>query len=138
MLKNYYNDFPTISCNEAQQKIGDQTTHFLDTRELNEFNTSHIEGAMCVGYDRFNLKSVLHLPKDELIIVYCSIGARSQNIGEKLVDAGFTNVKNIYGGFFHWNNIGLPKVDNNEKTTDAIHGYSSDWGKWLTNGKIVY
>ena len=138
MLKGYYNDFPTISCTEASRKIGNPSILFLDTREEKEFKISHIKGATCVGYDNFSLSSLRLVPKNAEIIVYCSIGARSQNIGEKLRDAGFTNVKNLYGGFFQWSNSGLQKVDSHGNPTVRIHGYSKDWGKWITKGTIVY
>lgn len=138
MLKTYYNDFPTISCTQAAKKIGNPSIIFLDTREKKEFNISHIKGATCVGYDKFTLSSMRLVPKDAEIIVYCSIGARSQNIGEKLKKAGYTNVKNLYGGFFQWNNSGLQKIDSNGNSTIRIHGFSENWGKWITKGSIVY
>ena len=138
MLEGYYNDFPTITCTEASRKVGKSTVYFLDTREKKEFDISHIKGAKCVGYDNFKLSIVNSIPKNSEIIVYCSIGARSQNIGEKLKKQGYTNVKNLYGGFFQWNNSGLPKVNSSSKPTSRIHGYSKDWGKWLTKGTIVY
>ena len=138
MLEKYYNDFPTISCSGAVRLIGAENTYFLDTREQKEFDVSHINGAICVGYDHFELSSVKHIPKDAQIIVYCSIGARSQNIGEKLVKAGYTNVRNLYGGFFQWTNSGLPKMGPNNQITTHIHGYSKDWGKWIEKGIVVY
>lgn len=138
MLEGYYTDFPTISCTDASKKVGNSNVYFLDTRESKEFNVSHIKGAKCVGYDNFSLTSVKDIPKTCEIIVYCSIGARSQTIGEKLKKAGYTNVKNLYGGFFQWNNSGLLKVNSSGKSTTRIHGFSKDWGKWITKGTIVY
>lgn len=138
MLKTYYNDFPTISLEDAYQKIGKKGVYFLDTREDAEFKVSHIKTARQVGYDHFDLASVRDLKKDAEIIVYCSIGARSQGIGEKLKIAGFTNVKNLYGGLFHWVNSDYPIVDSNNNKTDKIHGYSKLWGKWVKQGTVVY
>lgn len=138
MLEGYYNDFPTISCSEASRKIGNPSIVFLDTREKIEFDISHIKNAKCVGYDNFSMTSMRLIPKDAEIIVYCSIGARSQNIGEKLKKAGYTNVKNLYGGFFQWNNSGLPKISSTGSLTSRIHGYSQEWGKWITKGSIIY
>lgn len=138
MLKEYYNGFPIISCSDAARKIGDPSVAFLDTREKEEFNISHIKDAMCVGYDNFSLRSLKLIPKDHEIIVYCSIGARSQDIGERLRKAGYTNVKNLYGGFFQWSNSGHKKISSTGSITSQIHGYSEDWGKWITLGTIVY
>ena len=143
LLDTYYRDFPTISCSEAVRLIPDEHTYFLDTREQKEFDVSHIKGAICVGYAHFDINRYLntsnsYIPKDAQIIVYCSIGARSQTIGETLKEAGYTNVRNLYGGFFQWSNSGLPKYDNAGTITDHIHGYSTEWGKWITKGIVVY
>lgn len=138
MLEKYYNDFPTISLKAASAKIGNNDVYFLDTREKKEFKVSHIEGAKCVGYDNFDISSVSNIAKDAEIIVYCSIGARSQTVGEKLKAAGYTNVKNLYGGLFHWTNCGYPMVESGSQSTSKIHGYSKDWGKWIKKGTIVY
>ena len=40
------------------------------------------------------------------IIVYCSIGVRSEDIGEKLKELGYTKILNLYGGIFDWKNKG--------------------------------
>ncbi len=138
VLKRYYNDFPTISCSDASRLTNKPNVYFLDTREQKEFDVSHIKGAKCIGYDNFNIRSVNAIPKDATIIVYCSIGARSQTIGEKLVKAGYKNVSNLYGGFFQWSNSGLPKYNSKGEVTTEIHGYSKHWGKWITNGDVVY
>ena len=138
MLKPYYNDFPTITCSKASRLTTTSNVYFLDTREQKEFDVSHIKGAQCVGYDNFKMSSIRSIPKDATIIVYCSIGARSQTIGEKLVKAGYKNVSNLYGGFFQWSNSGLPKYTSDDKMTQKIHGYSKEWGKWITKGVVVY
>ncbi len=138
MLKEYYNDFPTISPADAKRKLNTKGVYFLDARPKAEFNVSHLQKAVQVGYDDFDVNAVRFIPKDAEIIVYCSIGARSQTVGEKLKKAGYTNVKNLYGGLFHWININYPLVDSKGKTTTKIHGYSKEWGKWIKNGSVVY
>lgn len=138
LLEKYYNDFPTISCSQAARLVDAENTYFLDTREKREFEVSHIKGAQCVGYDHFSMSSLKNVPKDAAVIVYCSIGVRSQNIGEKLRKAGYSNVRNLYGGFFQWSNSGLPKMNSSGTVTSKIHGFSREWGKWITKGSVVY
>jgi rhodanese-related sulfurtransferase len=139
MLKKWYSaDFPTINITDAKAKIGESNVYFLDTREKKEFDVSHIKTAMHTGYDNFKMSSVSKIPKNAEIIVYCSIGARSQTIGQKLMKAGYTNVKNMYGGMFYWANSGFPMVNNSNQTTTKIHGFSKDWGKWVSKGTVVY
>lgn len=77
------------------------------------------------------------MPKFALVIVYCSVGYRSERIGEKLQDAGFINVQNLYGGIFKWVNEGMP-VYNSIGPTKQVHGYSRSWGVWLQKGEKVY
>ena len=110
----------------------------LDTRERREYEVSHIANARWVGYDKFNYRSVTELPKDTAIVVYCSVGYRSEKIGEKLKELGFTNVKNLYGGIFQWVNEAKPVVDMDGAATDEVHAYSKAWGIWLNKGKKVY
>ena len=54
----------------------------LDAREQNEFNVSHIKNAKYVGYDRFKIKDLKGLDKQATIVIYCSVGYRSEKIAE--------------------------------------------------------
>lgn len=112
----------------------------LDSREQKEFNTSHLQNAICVGYDSFNLDIVKpKLPnKDSKIVVYCSLGIRSEDVAEKLKKAGYSNVYNLYGGIFEWKNNDLEVLNLQEQPTDSIHTFNKAWSKWLKKGVKVY
>lgn len=112
-------------------------TIFLDAREPDEFEVSHIPGALPVGYKKFDIRLLQQIPKDTTVVVYCSVGYRSEKITEKLLDAGFTNVHNLYGGIFEWVNSGLSVVDQNGMT-QRVHTYNKSWSKWLKKGVSVY
>ncbi|WP_116771124.1 rhodanese-like domain-containing protein [Maribacter litoralis] len=113
---------------------------FLDTREKEEFEVSHLKNAIWVGYKKFNEQLVLEtLPdKTQPIIVYCSIGVRSEDIGEKLKDLGYTKILNLYGGIFDWKNKGGQVFNDKEIQTDSVHAFSKHWGKLLHEGIKVY
>ena len=113
---------------------------FLDTRKKDEFDVSHLKNALWVGYITFEIDSVLtSIPnREHNIIVYCSIGVRSEDIGEKLLKAGYTNVKNLYGGIFEWKNQGYPVYTSQGNETEKVHAFDKHWGKLLTNGEKVY
>lgn len=115
----------------------DSTTVFLDAREPKEYNVSHIRGARFVGYKDLDLSVIKDLPRDTAIVVYCSVGYRSQQVTERLMKAGFTNVHNLYGGIFEWVNSGHSVVDQKGKT-DRVHAYNKNWSKWLLKGQAVY
>ncbi len=138
MLDQYYDGFPTITIEDALKHIGKKDAIFLDIREVNEYNVSHIQGATRMKPDGSTISSLNKLRKDQLIIVYCSVGARSQTFGKMLVKEGFTNVVNLYGGLFYWANMHYPLVDMKGNKTERIHGYNPDWGKWVTEGTVVY
>ena len=112
----------------------------LDAREKKEFDISHIRNAIHVGYDFFNLDTVAHrIPdKKSIIVVYCSIGIRSEDIGEKLKKAGYENVRNLYGGIFEWKNRDFPIYNRDQIETDSVHVFSEAWRKWLTKGIRIY
>ena len=113
----------------------------LDAREQKEFDTSHIKNAICVGYNQFNIKeTVVKLPKDKntKIVVYCSLGIRSEVVADKLIKAGYTNVYNLYGGIFEWKNANFQVVDTLGNSTEKVHTFNKDWSKWLKKGKKVY
>lgn len=110
---------------------------FLDAREAEEFNVSHIPGALHVGYDFFDPSAVNTLPKDTPLVVYCSVGYRSEKITEKLIRMGFTNVSNLYGGIFLWKDSGYKVVDAQGETS-RIHTYNEKWSKWVQNAEKVW
>jgi len=105
--------------------------YLLDARERSEFEVSHLNGARWVGYDDFDIKALKDIPKDETILVYCSVGYRSEKIGEQLKEAGYSHVYNLYGGIFEWANNGLPLVNTNNEPTNQVHAYDRIWGVWL-------
>lgn len=115
--------------------IGD--VQFLDARAYREFEVSHIPEATWIGYKEFDASKVDHLAKDKPVVVYCSVGYRSEKIAEDLQDLGFTAVYNLYGGIFDWVNQGHELV-NEQGPTQQIHAYNKRWGKWLKNGEKVY
>ena len=113
----------------------------LDAREKKEFDTSHIKNALFVGYDKFNLKETLKtLPEDKntKIVVYCSLGIRSEVVADKLIKAGYTNVYNLYGGIFEWKNADFKVVDTLGRPTEKVHTFNKNWSKWLKKGKKIY
>lgn len=107
----------------------------LDAREKKEFEVSHLENAIWVGYDDFSKKRVEELSKDSKVIVYCSVGYRSEKISEQLEELGFEDVQNLYGGLFEWVNQGNEVVNENAENTEKVHAFDKLWGAWLETEK---
>jgi len=122
----------------AQEVLHTSNLIFLDAREKPEFTVSHIPNALWVGYDHFDEKRVAKLPKDKQIIVYCSVGYRSEKITEKLLKMGFSKVANLYGGIFAWKHAGGKVHNDKGQTTEKVHTFNQDWSQWLFKGIKVY
>lgn len=139
LLTKYNNQsIPYISVQElAMPKTN---AILLDAREQKEYNVSHLENAIHVGYELFNIDTVLNTlkDKDQKIVVYCTLGVRSEDIAEKLKDEGYTNVENLYGGIVEWKNNNFSVFNLEEKETENVHVCNEFWSKWLTKGVKVY
>ncbi len=140
MLESLYSHtVPLIRIHELEaifQK--DSSIVLLDIRSREEFAVSHLPGAQLIDYDHFKKKNVENIDKEKPVIVYCSVGYRSEKVGEKLLRMGFKNVKNLYGGIFEWKNEGFGVVNSKGQKTDSVHTYNRSWSKWLKKGIKVY
>ena len=138
LLKTYNKEsIPYISVQELAMPKTEAI--LLDARELSEFKVSHLEDAIHVGYDAFNLETTTALlpNKSATIVVYCSLGIRSEDIAEQLKKNGYTNVYNLFGGIFEWKNTNF-KVYNKEGETENVHAFSHHWSQWLLKGNKIY
>lgn len=128
-------DVTEMSVEDAEKQMGNAL--YLDSRSKEEYLVSHLAGAVWVGYDDFDTAQLSHLDKNRQIIVYCSVGYRSEKVTEKMVNAGFTKVANLYGGIFEWVNQDHEVVNAMGKTK-RVHAYNKVWGIWLDKGEKVF
>ena len=75
---------PYISVEELRMFQMNDAVTILDAREPEEFAVSHIKSAINVGYNDFTSeeKQLQNLNKNIPVVVYCSVGIRSEKIGE--------------------------------------------------------
>lgn len=127
---------PFISSTDLKKNYNEYT--ILDSRELNEFKVSHLESSIWVGYDNFNIHNTIKkINPNKPIVVYCSIGYRSEKVGEKLLKKGYT-VYNLYGGIFDWKNNNNTVVKSSNTNTNQVHCFNENWSKWLFIGDKIY
>ena len=71
----------------------------VDVRSPQEYREGHINGAINLPeYNiRRNVQNIL-TDKNQLIILYCSVGERSKMAQNKLKRFGYTNVYTVYEG----------------------------------------
>jgi len=122
-------DVPVISIADAYE--AKENYIFLDAREIEEYNISHIENAIHIGYDDFDIATLSTLDKSKSVIIYCSIGYRSEQIGMKLQEVGFKNIQNLYGSIFEWVNQHHPIYNIKGEKTTSLHTYNKKWSRWV-------
>lgn len=135
----YNHSVPTISA-DCLYGLMEQSEEFLllDSRSQEEWQLSRLPQAQFAGFEEFKLTSLntdkLHTP----VIVYCTIGHRSELMAEQLQEAGFMQVSHLYGGIIEWKNNLYPLVNQEGLSTDTIHTYDAYWGTFLKKGIAVY
>jgi rhodanese-related sulfurtransferase len=73
----------------------------LDVREGREFDVCRLEGALHIPMAEVPSQTD-NLPTDQLLVVICHHGARSQMVVDFLRGAGFNNAVNLDGGIDAW------------------------------------
>ena len=134
----YRNTVPTVSAAAlAQELAAPAPPLLLDVRTPAEYRVSHLRGARFVPFDSIASAQFADLDRSQPVVVYCSVGVRSERLGERLHALGFRNVRNLYGGLFEWVNESRPVVDAAGPTTN-VHPYSPLWSPWLKRGRKTY
>ena len=92
-----------ITAAEAKEIMDSREDYvILDTRTQEEYDQSHIPGALLIPHTEIAQRAEEELPdKDQLILVYCRSGNRSKQASEILAELGYTNVKE-FGGINTW------------------------------------
>ena len=105
-------DAPTyrqVSSDEAAAMMASESDYLiLDVRTREEYEQSHIPGAVCVPNESIGSGELSALPrKDQLILVYCRSGNRSKQAAQKLADSGYMNIVE-FGGILSWTGETVP------------------------------
>ena len=114
-----------------------KNAQWIDVRTDAEYRVSHLNGAQHCAWDGKTLHGMDSLFFNQPIVVYCSVGYRSEKAAEYLMENGFLEVYNLYGGIFKVVNE-RSVADSLGKPIERIHGFNSSWAKWITTGEIVY
>ena len=88
----------SITKEELKNKI-QQGAVLIDVRSNQEYREGHLQGAINIPEFEITSKIQREIPKkNQLIVVYCQYGGRSQKAMKTMKDIGYTNVFNLYGG----------------------------------------
>lgn len=93
----------TISYVKAKEKMINEGAILVDVRTQEEYDESHIEGAILLPIDDIDEKSVTEYVGDKTttIIVYCKSGKRSAQAYQKLKNLGYKSVYDL-GAMSNW------------------------------------
>lgn len=118
-----------LSVQELARELPATHPVLLDVRSREEFETSHLPGAVLAPDLDSALEALSHSPNAP-VVVYCSVGMRSSALAEELVAHGYTSARNLEGGIFAWANAGEPLVAGDAPAT-KVHPYDRRWGLLL-------
>ena len=83
-------------------KITGDDIIILDVRTQDEYEESHIPGAILIPNETIGTEMPEQLPDaGQEILVYCRSGNRSAQAAKKLVEAGYTQIYD-FGGIMDW------------------------------------
>ena len=127
-------------------KLSPSDVILFDVRENEEFEVSHLAGAIQVSPDigaaEFEERFGQQL-KGKTAIFYCSVGVRSSILAERVADlveqwTGDAPM-NLIGGAFQWSNDGRAMVTPKGGETREIHPFDAYWGRLIQDrGAISY
>ncbi len=96
-------NYEQISQEDAKELMDSEPdVVILDVRTREEYEDGHIVGAICIPNEEIDDTAEDCLEdKEQMILVYCHSGNRSKQAAEKLIDLGYTDVKE-FGGIVTW------------------------------------
>jgi NADPH-dependent 2,4-dienoyl-CoA reductase/sulfur reductase-like enzyme/rhodanese-related sulfurtransferase len=90
---------PAISPLVLREELKSNTPPLvIDVRDEREYDTENLEGAVNIPLEDLR-ERLEEIPKDRPVVVHCSVGYRSYLAQQILQQNGWTNVRNLYGGF---------------------------------------
>ena len=102
-IKGFYKTIPQDQAKAEMDALSQEGKPFvlLDVRRLDEYNESHIPGALLLPNELIGTTRPMELPHlDVPIYVYCRSGRRSLEAAKKLADMGYTVYD--FGGIIDW------------------------------------
>ena len=100
--------YPTVTPDEFEQTIAEPDVQLVDVRTPEEYEQGHIVGAMNIDWksDAFADEAGQMLDKSKTVAVYCRVGHRSYEAGDKLYKMGYKHIVELQGGLEAWKAAG--------------------------------
>lgn len=103
--------YSNVSVSDLNGVATDETIVILDVRTPGEVAQGYVENAINIDVNGSTFSQQAEkLDKSKTVYVYCRSGHRSQTASKALVKMGFTDVRNVEGGFLAWEQKGYKSV----------------------------
>lgn len=103
----FSSSIPSLTVNEAHERIKSKSAILIDVREPFEFSSIHAEHAKNIPLSTLSEDTAKKLLSEDEVLVICQSGGRSSRAVEFLLTLGVQAV-NVEGGTSAWKRAGLP------------------------------
>lgn len=107
-----YSDMRLINRAAAFHYFQSDSAIFLDSRPIEDYRQGHIPGAMAMPIEKLDQQQVAKIPKNRLLITYCSDPGchLALDLAYALLDFGYGPVLVFNEGLREWRSAGYPVV----------------------------
>ncbi|MGM3307332.1 rhodanese-like domain-containing protein [Anabaena sp. WFMT] len=120
----------------VQKLIEQQKIQLIDVREPSEYTSEHISNAQLLPLSKFQPEQV-SLTQGKEIVIYCLSGNRSNQAAKKLLNAGFTEFKQLDGGITAWKQSGYPTQINKNAPISLMRQMQIVAGTLVFTGTVL-
>jgi rhodanese-related sulfurtransferase len=90
-----------IKAEDLRDQLADLDAFILDVRAPDEYMQRHIEGTVSIPFDQLSGRRN-EIPQDKTIIVVAGNDAQGAQAAGKLIEFGYSDVKNLEDGMLAW------------------------------------
>lgn len=110
LLNEARSEIPEMSVQEVRDHLESGASPvLLDVRELEEWESGHLQGAVHIPRGRLEAEAESRIPdKSREVVVYCAGGVRSLLAADSLKELGYLRVISMAGGYEDWADAALP------------------------------
>jgi sulfur-carrier protein adenylyltransferase/sulfurtransferase len=125
MMRDLKTQIPEVDVASLDRELKNGAPVVLDVREADEHAQGMIPSTTYIPRSYLELRIERTVPNRETaIVIYCGSGSRSIWAAKALRDLGYTNVRNLTGGFTAWKRAGLAWEQPISLTADQQSRYS--------------
>lgn len=142
-IEEQHSQINHIAGAKLEQSLTSDDWVVFDVREQDEFDVSHILGAIRVDPDIDGdtfLREFATVVEGKNVLFYCSVGRRSSELASRvntpLLTKGSLSVSNLENGIFGWHNEYRPLMSQST-VTDFVHPYNRWWGRLIKRREMI-